>query len=74
MTGTAKLLDSYIGGKGGNNARQLHTKGRRGLLWIVQRDRTTYEIWFRTQGEIDTAKRLADKVKTPAPKKKARRQ
>jgi len=74
LTGTASKLNRCIGGKPNRNARQLHIKGRQGLLWIVQRDRTTYEVWFRTQGEIDTAKRHGEALKTPANPKKARRQ
>jgi hypothetical protein len=74
ITGTASFLNECIGGKPDRNARQLHTKGRRGLLWIVERDRTTYEVWLRTQGEIDAAKRRQEAAKTPTTKRKARRE
>ena len=40
-----------------------YSKGRREILWIVPRDRTTYEVWFRTQGEIEAAKRRAEATK-----------
>ena len=73
MTGTAIFLNECIGGKHDRNALQLHNKGRRGLLWIVKRDRTTCEVWFQNQGEIEAAKRRAEALKTPALPKKARR-
>jgi hypothetical protein len=74
MTGTAAELNRWIVGATDPNARQLHARGRRGRAWIVRRDRTTYQVWFKTQGEIDSAKHRAAAAKTPVAKKKARRQ
>jgi hypothetical protein len=56
LTGAAKDLNEWIGGKPDRNYRHLKAKGRHGKLWIVKRDRFTYEVYFRLSGELDAAK------------------
>ena len=73
LTDTQINLNYCVGGKLDRNALQLHAKGRQGKAWIVKRDRTTYEIWFKTQGEKDAAKRRAETLKTLVAKKKTLR-
>lgn len=59
LPGTQKELNEWVGGPADRNASHLHAKGRRGRIWIVKRDRTTYEVWFQSQAEIDAARKMA---------------
>jgi hypothetical protein len=73
LTEAAKILNEWIGGSADRKALFLHAQGRHGRVWIVKRDRYTYQVWFRTQREMDAAKGRAEAPKTRAAKLKSHR-
>ena len=62
LLGTMKDLDHAVGGKGANG-RQIKGKNERGTLWVVRRQRTTYQVWFTSQPDFDAAHRRLEAIK-----------
>jgi len=73
LTGAQKDLTEWIGGPPDHRALFLHSQGRQGRVWIIKRGRYTYEVYFRTPGEVVAAKGRAEAAKTPAAKLKPHR-
>jgi hypothetical protein len=73
LAGTLAELTRWIVGKPDTHGRQLKARGRTGRIWIVQRTRTSYEVWFQDDGTFRTAdqKRRADSNIPSPPSKSA---